>query len=197
MYNNPCWASWSHLTLITHIKGQQCDLRLQDSSDRSFALLGKTDLYTSPRLWEGSYWTRERRCQNEEKKISSSCNTTAGLFIGVPQSTSGKGAKPASGLFFWKKGENYVDFGVSIVSLHHTSEGSSDFYWAYGWQFDFDSVLLTLKLTSAICLQKKVVTRRGGMCSMRCNSSVESNSESQEPAWTEGKDSKIYPSWSP
>lgn len=165
MYNNPCWASWSHLTLITHIKGQQWDFSLQDSSDRSLALPSKTDLYTSLRRWEGSYWTRERRCQNE-KKTSSSCNTTGGLFNGVPQSTSSKGAKPASGLYFCEKGENYVDFGVSIVSLHHTSEGSSDFYWACGWQFDFDGVLLTLKLTSAICLQKKVVTRRGGMCSM-------------------------------
>lgn len=102
----------------------------------------------------------------EWKKTSSSCNTTGGLFNGVPQSTSSKGAKPASGLYFCEKGENYVDFGVSIVSLHHTSEGSSDFYWAYGWQFDFDGVLLTLKLTSAICLQKKVATRQGGMCSM-------------------------------
>lgn len=92
----------------------------------------------------------------EGKKISSSCNTTGGLFNGVPHSTSGKGAKPASGRFFCEKGENDVDFGVSIVSLHHTSEGSSDFHWAYGWQFDFDSVLSTLMLTSAICLQKRL-----------------------------------------
>lgn len=27
---------------------------------------------------------------------------------------------------------NDVDFGVSIVSLHHTSEGTGDFYWACG-----------------------------------------------------------------
>lgn len=69
MYNNPCWASWSHLTLITHIKGQQWDFSLQDSSDRSLALLSKTDLYTSLRRWEGSYWTRERCCQNEKKHL--------------------------------------------------------------------------------------------------------------------------------
>lgn len=179
MYNNPCWASWSHLTLITHIKGQQCDFSLQDSSDRSLALLGKTDLYTSLRLWEGSYWTRERRCQNE-KKISSSCNTTGGLFNGVPQSTSSKGAKPASGLFFWKKGRKLCwlwslncfssshEWGVQWFLL-----GVQLTVWVWQCTFDFDVNLCNLPA-------KKVVTRWGGMCSMRCNSSVVPNCESQE-----------------
>lgn len=106
-------------------------------------------------FWEGTYWTWNCYCQKEEK-IASSSSTAGGLFKSVPESMSSKRAKPASGFFsLEKKGENYVDFGVSIVSLHHTSEGSSDFYWAYGWHFDFDSALLTLMLTPAVFLQKR------------------------------------------
>ena len=106
------------------------------------------------------------------KKISSSSNTAGGLFNSAPQSMSSKRVKPVSGLFFfWRMGENCVDFGVSLVSLHHRSEGSSDFYRAYGWHFDFGSALLTLMSAPAIFLaKKKVVTRQGGMCNIYCDS---------------------------
>lgn len=142
--------SWSHLTSIT--SGLSKQICLQDSSDHSLTLLSKTGPYISA-SW-GGYLLDMSLLLPDGEKISSSSNTTGGLFNSVPQSMSSKRAKPASRLFFWKKGENYVDFGVSIVSLHQTSEGSSEFYWAYGWYFDFDCVLLTLMLTPAIFLQK-------------------------------------------
>lgn len=137
----------------------------QDSSDHSLTLLSKTGLYINTSL--GGHLLDMRSLLPEEKKISSSSNTAGGLFNSAPQSMSSKRAKPASGLFFfWRKGENCVDFGVSLVSLHHRSEGSSDFYRAYGWHFDFGSVLLTLMSTPAIFLTKKAVTRQGGMCNI-------------------------------
>lgn len=104
-------------------------------------------------LFLGGHLLDMRLLLSEGKKIASGSNTTGGLSS-VYEQQKGKTCKWA--FFSGKKGENYVDFGVSIVSLHHTSEGSSDFYWAYGWHFDFDSALLTLMLTPAIFLQKRL-----------------------------------------
>lgn len=80
----------------------------QDSSDHSLTLFSNNRPQTSILHWEGTYWTWGRYCQRKKKIISSSSNTTGGLFNSAPQSVSGERAKPASGPFFfflekWRK----------------------------------------------------------------------------------------------
>lgn len=82
---------------------------------------------------------------------------------------AGKGQNlQASPFFFLKRGENCVDFGVSFVSLHPRSEGSSNFYRPYGWHFDFSSILLTLMSTPVIFFARDILRCQGGMCNIYC-----------------------------
>lgn len=76
----------------------------QDLSDHSFALPCETGLYINT---VGGHLLDMRLLLSEKKRIFKQ-NSTGGLFNSAPQYTSGKWAKPASGLLFLEKGETTV-----------------------------------------------------------------------------------------
>lgn len=121
----------------------------RDSSDHSLTL-------TQQNRPLHQYFTRRALTGHEaviaRKKIKNKKNLQAVMLLEVSLTTllslwASKGQNLRVGFFSWRKRENCVDFGVALVSLHHRSEGSSDFYMAYGWRFDFSCVLSTLMST--------------------------------------------------
>lgn len=93
--------------------------------------------------------------------ISSSSNDARGLFNSSLQASSGKRAKPASGLFsLWRMKENAVDFGVVLFLFITGVKGPVIFYWAYGWRFDSSGAVLTLMSTPSICLSERRLWHR-------------------------------------
>lgn len=137
-----------------------------DSSDHCLTLLSNGPLHQffTERALTGHKVVIAR---GSLKKPPQSGNTTGDLLNSVLQSMSDKTCKCAF-FFFVRKRENCVDFGVSFVSPHHRSEGSSEFNRPNGWHFDFGSGLLTLMSTPTIFLAKQVVIRQSGMCNIYC-----------------------------
>lgn len=137
-----------------------------DSSDHSLTLLSNGPLHQffTERALTGHKVVIAR---GSLKKPPQSGNTTGDLLNSVLQSMSDKTCKCAF-FFFVRKRENCVDFGVSFVSPHHRSEGSSEFNRPNGWHFDFGSGPLTLMSTPTIFLAKQVVIRQSGMCNIYC-----------------------------
>lgn len=158
MYNNPRWLSWSHLTSITDVQGQPCDFVRRTpliAPSRCTAKQASTSmLFFSGRALTGhEIVTVRRKKKLRQAAVLLEVSLKAFLSLWVA-----KGQNLQVGFFFplEKREKMMLTLESPIVSLHHTSEGSSDFYWAYGWHFDFDSALLTLMLTPAVFLQKRL-----------------------------------------
>lgn len=122
--------------------------------------------FTGRAWWTLCCYCRHKKKKNLQAVILLEVSLTAFPSLwGAKEQNSGVGFFSSS--FFWRKGENCVDFGFSLVSLHHRSKGSSDFYRAHGWHFDFGSVPLTL-MSTPCNFPKKALTGQGGMCNIYC-----------------------------